>query len=339
MKQLITFESAPKILSKATVVGRKEMQGPLSSYFDISDESDKFGKSTFEQAESEMQRLAFEAAIKGAKLGNKDIGAVFAGDLANQCTGSSYGLASFGIPFFGLYGACSTMAESLMLAALTVDRKVYPVAAAVASSHNSAAERQFRYPLEYGSQRPPSAQWTVTAAAAFVVGENDGGEGSVHIVDAFPGKIVDMGITDQSDMGAAMAPAAAQSIADYLAETGRKASDFDMILTGDLGREGHALCRELLARNGVKTGNELGDCGMMIYDGEKQDTHSGGSGCGCSGAVTAGYVMELFRRDKINDMLLCGTGALMSPSALQQGLSIAGIGHIVHLKKGDTVAF
>lgn len=315
------------------------MQGPLSMYFDASDDTDKFGKPTFEQAESEMQRLALETALKKAKLQPSDVGAVFAGDLANQCTGSSYGLSSFGIPYFGLYGACSTMAESLMLAALTVDRKVYPVAAAVASSHNSAAERQFRYPLEYGSQRPPSAQWTVTAAAAFVLGEDDGASDSVRIVEAFPGKIVDMGITDQSDMGAAMAPAAAQSIADYLAETGHRASDFDLILTGDLGKEGHSICRELLARNGVPTGDEFGDCGMMIFDGEKQDTHAGGSGCGCSGAVTAGYVMEQFRRGRISDMLLCGTGALMSPSALQQGLSIAGIGHIVRLKKGNTVAF
>jgi len=336
MKQLITFKNAPCILSKAAVVGRKEMQGPLSKYFDASDETDKFGKPTFEQAESEMQRLALETALKKAGLDPKAVGAVFAGDLANQCTGSSYGLSSFGIPFFGLYGACSTMAEGLMLAALTVDRGVYPVAAAVASSHNSAAERQFRYPLEYGSQRPPSAQWTVTAAAAFVLGESDDRD-AVRIVEAFPGKIVDMGITDQSDMGAAMAPAAAQSIADYLAESGHRASDFDMILTGDLGKEGHALCRELLARNGVETGDELGDCGMMIFDGEKQDTHSGGSGCGCSGAVLAGYVMEQFRRGRISDVLLCGTGALMSPSALQQGLSIAGIGHIVRLKKGDTV--
>lgn len=334
MKQLITFKNAPRIVSKAAVVGRKEKQGPLGMYFDISDETDKFGKPTFEQAESEMQRLALENALRKAKIQPSEVGAVFAGDLANQCTGSSYGLSSFGIPFFGLYGACSTMAEGVMLAALTVDRSVYPISAAVASSHNSAAERQFRYPLEYGSQRPPSAQWTVTAAAAFVIGEDDGSFDAVRIVEAFPGKIVDMGITDQSDMGAAMAPAAAQSIADYLAETGHRASDFDLILTGDLGKEGHALCRELLSRNGVETGEEFGDCGMMIFDGEKQDTHSGGSGCGCSAAVTAGYVMEQFRRGRITDMLLCGTGALMSPSALQQGLSIAGIGHIVRLRKG-----
>jgi len=333
MHQLIRFENAPRILSKATVVGRKEMQGPLAQYFDISDETDKFGKKTFEQAENEMQRLALEAALKRADVQPSDVGAVFAGDLANQCTGSSYGLASFGIPFFGLYGACSTMAESLMLASLAVDRNVYPIAAAVASSHNSAAERQFRYPLEYGSQRPPSAQWTVTAAAAFLLGEDDGSGEGVHIVDAFPGKIVDMGITDQSDMGAAMAPAAAQSIADYLKESGKKMSDFDMVLTGDLGQEGHVLCRELLARNGVESGDEFGDCGIMIFDGEKQDTHCGGSGCGCSGAVTAGYVMEQFRLGKVHDVLLCGTGALMSPSALQQGLSIAGIGHIVHLAR------
>lgn len=331
MNRVITFTSPARVISKGTAVGRKEMQGPLSGYFDISDDSDKFGKKTFEQAESEMQRLALTHALRKGRVVKEDVGAVFAGDLSNQCTSSSYGLADFNIPFLGLYGACSTMAESLLLAALTVDRGVFRYTAAVASSHNSVAERQFRFPLEYGSQRPPSAQWTVTAAAAFLLGSERKEEG-VYITEALVGRIVDMGITDQSNMGAAMAPAAASSILEFAKHTENSINDADMILTGDLGIEGHLICKELLLRSGIDPGDKLKDCGMLIYDPRTQDTHSGGSGCGCSGAVTAGYVMHLLEKKKVRDVILCGTGALMSPSSLQQGLSIAGIGHIVRFR-------
>ncbi len=330
MGRILKFESRPKVLASAAVVGKKEHEGPLSKYFDMHDKSDKFGKNTFEKAESEMQRLALNTALAKAELKSDDMGAVFAGDLMNQCTGSSYGLASFGIPYFGLYGACSTAAEGLMLAAMTVDKGVFETAASVSSSHNCSAERQFRFPLEYGSQRPPTAQWTATASGAFIVGRAE--KGVMAITEALPGRIIDKGINDAANMGAAMAPAAADTLLRYFLCGGRDPNDFDLILTGDLGAEGHAICRELTEREGLVLGDNFGDCGMLIYDGERQDTHCGGSGCGCSASVTAGYIARRFAEGEIKNVLLIGTGALMSPSSIQQGLSIAGIGHLVRFE-------
>ncbi len=328
MQKTIKFSNKPKIISSSSVVGKKEKEGPLGSYFDMHDPSDKFGRKTFEQAESEMQRLALNLALSKVKLGREDIDAVFAGDLMNQCTGSSYGLAGFGIPFFGLYGACSTAAEALMLSAMTVDRRVFKTTAAVASSHNSSAERQFRFPLEYGSQRPPTAQWTATAAASFIISEKGDG---VCLTEALPGRIIDKGITDANNMGAAMAPAAADTLLRYFSDEGHDPEEFDLIVTGDLGYEGHSICREIMKSEGLDLGERYSDCGMLLFDRASQDTHSGGSGCGCSAAVTASYIMESFRKGKIKNFLLIGTGALMSPSSVQQGLSIAGIGHLVRL--------
>ena len=341
-KRIIRFQSMPQLQSAASVVGKLEHEGPLGEYFDMHDSSDAYGKSTFEQAESEMQRLALNLAMSKIKLRQEEINAVFAGDLLNQCTGSSYGLADFGIPFFGLYGACSTAAEALMLAALTVDREVFSRAAAVVSSHNGSAERQFRFPLEYGSQRPPTAQWTVTGAAAFILGNSrefrdEYGrtreiEGLPRICEALPGRILDKGISDANNMGAAMAPAAADTILSYFSESGESPDSFDIIATGDLGHEGNSICRELMAAEGLRIGDNFTDCGMLIYD-KAQDTHSGGSGCGCSATVLAGYITEQFRRGVFKNALLIGTGALMSPSMIQQGKSIAGIGHLVRLVK------
>ncbi len=329
MQKTIKFLNKPKLVSSASVVGKKEKEGPLGDYFDMHDPTDKFGRKTFEQAESEMQRLALNLALSKIKLGREEIDAVFAGDLMNQCTGSSYGLASFGIPFFGLYGACSTAAEALMLSAITVDRKVFKTASAVASSHNSSAERQFRFPLEYGSQRPPTAQWTATAAAAFIISER--GESNICLSEALPGRMIDKGITDANNMGAAMAPAAADTLLRYFSEAEHDPNNFDLILTGDLGYEGHSICRELMKSEGLDLGERYSDCGILLYDRASQDTHCGGSGCGCSASVTASYIMDSFRIGKIKDILLVGTGALMSPSSVQQGLSIAGIGHLVRI--------
>lgn len=328
MGRLIKFENAPTVLECAAVGGKKEAEGGLTEYFDLCDRSDKFGKDTFEKAESEMQRLALNLALKKAHLTPESLDAVFAGDLMNQCTGSSYGLASFGAPYFGLYGACSTAAEGLILASVALQSGCFGTVASVSSSHNSSAERQFRFPLEYGSQRPPTAQWTATAAGAFVLGS---GEGVACIKEALPGRIVDKGINDQNNMGAAMAPAAAATIYEYFEESGMHPDDFDMILTGDLGYEGNGICRDLLRAKGLRFGENFSDCGILIYDSERQDTHSGGSGCGCSASVTAGYVMHRFRKGDIKEVLLIGTGALMSPSSLLQGLNIAGIGHLVRL--------
>ncbi len=332
--QIIEFKNKPRLASAAAVVGKKEHEGPIGEYFDIHDPTDKFGQKTFEQSESEMQRLALNLALSKAELGREDIGAVFAGDLLNQCTGSSYGLAGFGIPYFGLYGACSTAAEALMLGAMTVDRAVFSRTAAVVSSHNSTAERQFRFPLEYGSQRPPTAQWTATAAAAFIISNEETPSEMPAITEALPGRIVDKGITDANNMGAAMAPAAADTLLRYFSQEGRSPEDFDMILTGDLGYEGSSICKELMKGEGLDLGERYTDCGILLFDRETQDTHSGGSGCGCSGAVTASYILERFRLGKVKNVLLVGTGALMSPASVQQGLSIAGIGHLVRLELG-----
>lgn len=342
-ERIIKLSREPQLQSTASVVGKKEHDGPLGEYFDIHDSSDMYGKSTFEQAESEMQRLALNIATSKLKLSATDVNAVFAGDLMNQCTGSSYGLADFGIPYFGLYGACSTAAEALMLSAITVDRGVFKRAAAVVSSNNGSAERQFRFPLEYGSQRPPTAQWTVTGAGAFIIGEERSYTDAVgnnvsleympRVTEALPGKIIDMGITDANNMGAAMAPAAADTLLCYFKESGKAPEDFDLIVTGDLGIEGNAICRELLLEDGLKLGKNFTDCGILIYDKRSQDTHSGGSGCGCSAVVLAGYICELFKTGNIKDVLLVGTGALMSPSMLQQGKSIGGIGHLVRLTR------
>lgn len=334
---MIRFERPPLIVGTAAVVGAKEGEGGLGAYFDLCDESDRFGMKTFEQAESEMQRLALNIALKKSGLTAESLDAVYAGDLMNQCVGSSYGLAGFGRPFLGLYGACSTAAEGLMLGAVSVSGGAFKTVATVSSSHNSSAERQFRFPLEYGSQRPPTAQWTATAAGAFILSDESVSaftgamEHPVRVTEALPGRIIDKGISDQSNMGAAMAPAAASTIFSYFRESGKRPADFDLILTGDLGHEGNAICRELLEGEGLRLGGNFTDCGILLYNGKKQDTHSGGSGCGCSACVTACYVLDLMKKGDVRDMLLIGTGALMSPSALLQGLSIAGIGHLVRL--------
>ena len=343
--RLIRFgDEAPSIVSSATVVGKKEGEGPLGRYFDICDKSDGMGCETFEQAESELQRQALNLAMAKRGIYPEDVEAVFAGDLLNQCTASSYGVGEFGIPYFGLYGACSTVVEGLMLASITVDRGVYSRVAAVVSSHNGAAERQFRFPLEYGSQRPPTAQWTVTGAGAFLVekSKNESCENCTEklpsdiktprITAAMPGRIVDMGINDANNMGAAMAPAAADTLSAYFRESGEDPAAFDYILTGDLGFEGNSICRDLLRESGIKLGGNFTDCGMLIFDPETQDTHSGGSGCGCSATVFGGFIMERFRRGEISRVLLVGTGALMSPSMIQQGKSIAGIGHLIEVR-------
>lgn len=334
--RIIYFSDAPRIASAATVVGKKEAEGPLGGYFDFRERSDLFGQETFEQAESEMQRQAMALALAKKKLRGEDVGAVFAGDLLNQCTASAYGLSEFGIPYFGLYGACSTAAEGLVLAGLFVDKAVVSRAATVVSSHNGAAERQFRFPLEYGSQRPPTAQWTVTGAAAFILERgNDGGSEAVNtprITAALPGRIVDMGINDANNMGAAMAPAAADTLLNYFRESGEDPDSFDYVLTGDLGFEGNAICRELLSEQGLTLGGNFSDCGMMIFDPESQDTHCGGSGCGCSATVLGGFILDKMRGGEIRRVLLVGTGALMSPSMIQQGKSIAGIGHLVRIE-------
>lgn len=322
--------SGALILAASSVVGGKEFEGPLGSLFDFHDPSDRFGQKTFERSEGEMQRLVLASAMTKLGVGASDIDALFAGDLMNQCVSSAYGLLEYDIPYFGLYGACSTAAEGLMLASILVSRGISDLAAAVTSSHNSAAERQYRNPIEYGGQRTPTAQWTVTGAGAFVVGRK--GDALTEIADVFPGIVVEKGVTDAANMGAAMAPAAANTLLNYFELSGTAPSDYDIIISGDLGREGVAILGELLATSGVDASGKLDDCGLMIYDLEAQDVHAGGSGCGCSASVLAASILPKLKRGELRNILFYGTGAMMSPSSLKQGLAIPAVAHLLHLK-------
>ena len=326
--RVLRLEHPPTFAGYAAVVGGKEFEGPLGADFDLHDESDTFGMDTWEKSESEMQRLALGLALAKGKLSAGDIDAIFAGDLLNQCTGSAYGLISFEKPYFGLYGACSTFAEATMLAALMIGAGYFKRAAAVSSSHFCSAERQFRFPLEYGGQRAPTAQWTATASGAAVLSAEGSGP---YVTEVMPGIIIDKGVRDISNMGAAMAPAAIDSLTAYFSETGKKPEDFDLILTGDLGREGHSITRTLMKNVGYDLSGVYNDCGLLLYGGASQDVHCGGSGCGCSASVICGHILKRFAKGELQNVLYLATGALMSPNSLKQGATIPGIAHLVHI--------
>lgn len=323
MNKIIKLDAA--VVASASAVGKLEFNGPLGEYFDIHDETDKFGEDSYEHAECAMQRAAMNTAIARSGLDERELGAIFAGDLMNQCTGSAFGMLGFEVPYFGLYGACSTAAEGLLLAAIAVSGGSLETAAAIASSHYCTAERQYRTPLEYGSQRPPTAQWTVTGAGAFIVGR----EGRVRISGALPGVVREMGVRDANNMGAAMAPAAADTILRYFEQCGDYPPP-QHIVTGDLGREGSAILRDLIADRAIT--DLLLDCGELIYDPARQDVHSGGSGCGCSAAVMASYFIPLLARRELRQVLFVGTGAMMSPLTVQQGDGIPAVAHLVRLE-------
>lgn len=327
-KGIITLNSRPSIVCAATVVGKKEMDGPLARCFDKYDETDTFGMPTWEQSESEMQRIALNTAMDKGGFKIHDIDAIFAGDLINQCTSSGYGLANFDTQFFGLFGACSTMAETLILSSMLIDSGKYSRTAAVTSSHNCTAERQFRFPLEYGGQRTPTAQWTVTGSAAVILSEHTD---APYIADVLPGRVVDKGISDAGNMGAAMAPSAVDTLKRYFDESGKQPSDFDAIYTGDLGYEGSGILVDFLRVEGYDIGGVHEDCGLIIYDRERQDMHAGGSGCGCSATVLAGHILREMREGRLRDILFIATGAMMNTASLQQGLTIPGIAHLVHI--------
>ena len=317
----------PSVAGYAAVVGGKEYEGPLGAEFDLHDETGEFGMDTWEKSESEMQRLALNLALAKGNCGEDMPEAIFAGDLMNQCTGSAYGLLGFGKPYFGLYGACSTFAEATVLASLLIGAGYLENAAAISSSHFCSAERQFRFPLEYGGQRAPTAQWTATAAGAMIL--RSSGEGP-YVTEVVPGVIVDKGISDVNNMGAAMAPAAIDTLTAYFTETGKSPCDFDLILTGDLGREGHGIALSLMKKRGWDMTAVYNDCGLLLYGGHSQDVHCGGSGCGCSASVICGHILKRFAKGELKDVLYLATGALMSPGSLKQGASIPGIAHLVH---------
>lgn len=324
------------IISSASVAGQKEKAGPLGSMFDLSGD-DKFGKDTWEKSEAEMQRLALSISLNKAGIAAGDVDMVFAGDLINQCLSSSFGLLSFGIPFVGLFGACSTSALGMLSSSVYLST-VCGKCASVTSSHFCSAERQFRYPLEYGGQRAPTSQWTVTGAGAFVYSSDtadavkDEHEYVPEIISVLPGRIVDRGIKDQSNMGAAMAPSAADTIKRFFSQSSHPhtPSEYDLIVTGDLGREGSAILLDLLVSEGLDIAGRHTDCGMMIYS-EDDDVHAGGSGCGCSAVVMASDILENIRIGRLGRVLFAATGALMNSLSVNQKQTIPGIAHLVEI--------
>ena len=329
------IEAMAEIFSSASVVGGKESDGPLGKFFDLRDPGDRFGMKTWEKAESEMQRLALNTALAKASVNPDEIGALFAGDLLNQCVGSAYGLQGFDIPYIGLYGACSTCAESLLLASLMVSHKMCKIAAAVTSSHYCSAERQYRTPLEYGAQRAPTAQWTVTGSGAFLVRhfeeERSVGEGRAVVRRCLIGRVQDSGVKDAANMGAAMAPAALDTLCRFFEETETSPEDYDRIITGDLGFEGGEILCSLMQAEGYDIHSVYDDCGCIIYDRERQDVHGGGSGCGCSAVVLSANILPRIKRGEFSRILFLATGAMMSPDSLKQGEKVLAVAHLLEI--------
>lgn len=330
-KQSFILPQSVVITHWASVAGKKEKEGPLGHCFDIADDDTFFGQKTWEQGEKRMQQLALQTLMKKATLRPSELGLVFSGDLLNQCIGSSFPLRNTGIPHVGLYGACSTMAESLIMASMCVGGGFSDKVVAMTSSHFASSERQYRFPLGYGGQRTPTSQWTVTGAgAALVCAEGFG----PNIDAATIGTITDLGIKDANNMGAAMAPAAFATIKAHFQDLNRTAEDFDLIVTGDLGAVGKELLLSLARKEGISLGGKLVDCGCMIFDQDKQDVHAGGSGCGCSAITLCGDLLGKLHSGKLKNILFCGTGALLSPTSTQQSLPIPGVCHAVSIQGG-----
>ncbi len=331
MKGYINFKRGAYIVESASVVGKKEAEGPLGGLFDFEDTTNLFGKNTWEEAESEMQRLAYNMLLSKMKMTDSMIDTVISGDLMNQCVAGSYSFANVPVGYIGIYGACSTFVLGLISGSLLIDSGYMKRVATLTSSHYCSAERQFRTPLEYGSQRTPTAQWTVTGASAVML-SSEASEPKITVRSAYIGQVCDKGINDANNMGAAMAPAAAQTLISYFKETDTSPSDYDMIYTGDLGREGSEILTEIMRIEGFTLSDNYRDCGCMIYDAEAQDMHSGGSGCASSGCVFASSIHRLMRAGKLKRILIVGTGALMNPQFLLQGKSIPSVAHLVFIE-------
>ncbi|MBR4030719.1 MAG: stage V sporulation protein AD [Clostridia bacterium] len=328
----LTFEDRyPCILETASSVGKKEGEGNLGQYFDNIYQDAYLGEKSWEKAESRLVKNTLQTLLDKTKLKPSDIDVVFGGDLLNQCIGSNYGLLDFNIPFFGLYGACSTFVEGLILASITVNGGHAKKAVAITSSHFCSSERQFRFPLEYGGQRTPTAQWTVTGSGAALVSTG----GDIRITHATVGKIVDYGIKDVNNMGAAMAPAAIDTIVRHFKDRNLSSDYFDLVVTGDLGMVGRQIVEEQLFGYGIDVKDRYLDCGEQIFDGKRQDTHAGGSGCGCCASVFSGWLYKLLQNKKYKRILLTATGALMNPTTCFQGENIPGIAHAVAIERTD----
>lgn len=327
--QSLAFLDPVHIISSASIVGPKEGEGPLGDFFDLISQDAGFGEKNWEKAESTLQKEALTVAAGKAKLSPWQIRYLFGGDLLAQLSATSFGAEESNLPFFGLYGACSTCGESLTLAAMAVAGGFADYAAAITSSHFGSAEKEFRFPLAYGNQRPLSATWTVTGSGAFILASQGG---YVKITGVTPGKIVDMGVKDNMNMGACMAPAACDTIYQNLMDFNRQPEDYDRIITGDLGYVGQEILIQLLKEKGFDISSQHMDCGIEIYDRENQDTHAGGSGCGCSAVVLAAMILPKLRKEVWKRVLFVPTGALLSKVSFNEGQTIPGIAHGVVLE-------
>lgn len=328
-KQTFKLSNPVSIKETASIVGPKESNGPLAKYFDKCIEDEFYGESSWEKAESKFIKSATEMLIAKSGISNKDIDFCFAGDLLNQCISSCFGLRETNIPFFGIFGACSTFVESLILGVMAIDGNFAKNVLCAVSSHFCSAEKQFRFPLELGNQRPPTSQWTVTGSGACILSKEGTGPYITHVT---PGKIIDMGIKDVNNMGSAMAPAAIDTLITHFQDTSRNPDYYDGIFTGDLGYIGKDILLDIVKTKGYDITNNYNDCGILIFDKNKQDTHSGGSGCACCASVFSGYLYKKLKERKLNKILLIATGALTNSTTSQQGESIPGIAHAVSIE-------
>lgn len=330
-RQSFLLPNPPVITAWASVAGKKESEGPLAHTFDITSQDTFFSQRTWEQAEKHLQRMTLSKLVEKANMRMSDLDVVFSGDLLNQCIGSTFSLRNTGIPHLGLYGACSTMAESLLMAAITVCGGFADNVVAMTSSHFASSERQYRFPLGYGGQRTPTSQWTVTGSGAALIRPDGKGP---KISGCTIGTITDLGIKDANNMGAAMAPAAWKTLKAHFEDMDVEPTAYDLIVTGDLGQLGKEMLMELARSEGISLGGRLTDCGTLVFDNTVQDVHAGGSGCGCSAITLCGELLNKLSSGKLKKILFCGTGALLSPTSTQQGLPIPGICHAVVINGG-----
>lgn len=328
-KHTLQLTTPPTILETAAIVGPKESNGPLAEYFDKCIEDEFWGEDSWEKTESKFVKETVNTVLEKSGVAGKDIDYVFAGDLLNQCISSSFAMRDSNMPFFGLFGACSTFVEGLCIGSVFMDSGACNNVLCATSSHFCSAEKQFRFPLELGNQRTPTSQWTVTGSGAAILSKQGNGPRITHIT---PGIIVDLGIKDTNNMGAAMAPAALSTICTHFEDTGRTPDYYDAIITGDLGYIGKDILNDLCKKNGYDISTRYNDCGVLMFNQKKQDTHSGGSGCACIATVFSGYLFKLMKEQKIKKLLLVATGALMNSTTSQQGESIPGIAHAVSIE-------
>ena len=331
-KQTIKLESKPCIYSTSSIVGPKEMQGPLAQYFELHIKDVFFEEKSFEKAESKMLETCINNLLVKTGVSQSDVDVIFSGDLLNQCISSGFAMRNFDIPFLGLYGACSTFCEGLLLSSILIESNAAKQVVASASSHFCSAERQFRMPLEHGNQKSPLAQSTVTGCGSALVTNRAVADNGIHITHVTPGKIIDLGVTDMSNMGAAMAPSVYSTISNHLTDTGRTIDYYDCIFTEDLGVHGSDMLHELFKREGIDISKNHKDCGVLIYDEQNQDVNSGGSGCGCIASVFSSYIFNELKAKNLKKILLIATGALMSPTSSNQGESIPGIAHAIAIE-------